>query len=59
MIKRKITVLKLKTAMMLNLEGTGSRGQEGPVFTALANLAEEWKGRELSPEIVTVFMNEC
>lgn len=45
--------------MVLNIEGTGSRGQEKPVLTALANIFRVFKGPEISPEIVTVFMNEC
>lgn len=33
-------------------------GQEEPVFIALANISEVLKGAEISPEIVTIFMNE-
>lgn len=59
LIKRKSSsVLKLKTAMMLNREGTRSRGQEGPVLTALAKTSEVLKGTEVSPETVTILMNE-
>lgn len=45
--------------MELNIEGAGSRGREGPVLTALANISAVFKGTEISPEIVTDFMNEC
>lgn len=40
LIRRKIIICP---AMMLNIEGTGSRGQKGPVFIALAKISEAWK----------------
>lgn len=45
--------------MHLNTDRTRRGGQEEPVFIALAKISEVLKGTEISPEIVTVFMNEC
>lgn len=58
-LKEESSVLKLKTAMTLNTDGTRRGvGQEEPLFIALAKISEVLKGTEISPEIVTIFMNE-
>lgn len=45
--------------MTLNTDGTRRGvGQEEPLFIALAKISEVLKGTEISPEIVTIFMNE-